>query len=76
MEENKYLNEKNYQKAKKKLTILALFVLLFGLCIGGFLIYKGVAKPNLAKVDELHPTWKLSEYKIVIQEKQEKGKKK
>ena len=30
----------------------------------------------LAKIDELHPTWKLSEYKIVIQEKPEKGKKK
>ena len=29
----------------------------------------------LAKIDELHPTWKLSEYHIVIEEKPEKAKK-
>ena len=30
----------------------------------------------LAKVDELHPTWKLGEYKVVFEEKPEKKKKK
>lgn len=30
---------------------------------------------SLAKIDELHPTWKLSEYHIVLQEKPEKKKK-
>ena len=29
----------------------------------------------LAKVDELHPTWKLGEYKVVFEEKPEKKKK-
>ena len=53
MEENKYLNEKNYQKAERAITLLAILILIIGFSIGGFLIYKGVAKPNLAKVDEL-----------------------
>lgn len=53
MEENKYLNENKYQKAEKSITLLAVLVLVVGLCIGGFLIYKGVAKPATSKVEEL-----------------------
>ena len=53
MEEKKYLNEEKYQNAEKKIKILAVIVLVLGLSIGGFLIYKGVAKPGTAKVDEL-----------------------
>lgn len=53
MAENKYLNEEKYQKAEKSITLVAILVLVVGLCIGGFLIYKGVAKPGTAKVEEL-----------------------
>ena len=50
---NKYLNEEKYQKAEKSITLVAILVLVVGLCIGGFLIYKGVAKPGTSKVEEL-----------------------
>lgn len=53
MAENKYLNEEKYQKAEKSITLVAILVLLVGLCIGGFLVYRGIAKPGTAKVDEL-----------------------
>ena len=53
MEEKKYLNEEKYKKAEKSITIVAILVLVVGLCIGGFLIYKGVAKPGTTKVEEL-----------------------
>lgn len=53
MAENKYLNEENYQKAEKSITLAAILVLVIGLCIGGFLIYKGIAKPGISKVEEL-----------------------
>lgn len=53
MTENKYLNEQKYQKAEKSITLVAVLVLVVGLCIGGFLIYRGVAKPATSKVDEL-----------------------
>lgn len=53
MAENKYLNEEKYQKAEKAITLVAILVLVVGLCIGGFLIYKGVAKPGTSKVEEL-----------------------
>jgi len=53
MTENKYLNEKKYQKAEKSITLVAILILVVGLCIGGFLIYKGVAKPGTSKVEEL-----------------------
>jgi len=53
MAENKYLNEEKYQKAEKSITLVAILVLVVGLCIGGFLIYKGVAKPGISKVEEL-----------------------
>ena len=52
MAENKYLNEEKYKKAEKSITLVAIIVLVIGLCIGGFLIYKGV-KPETSKVEEL-----------------------
>lgn len=43
MEEKKqYLTEKNYEKGKKTIFILAFLILIVGLTIGGLLIYKGV----------------------------------
>lgn len=53
MSENKYLNEEKYQKAEKSITLIAILVLVIGLGIGGFLIYKGIAKPGTSKVEEL-----------------------
>ena len=53
MAENKYLNEEKYQKAEKSITLVAILILVIGLCIGGFLIYKGVAKPGTSKVEAL-----------------------
>ena len=46
MAERKYLNEEKYQKTEKKLTVIAVLILVIGLCIGGFLIYRGIAKPG------------------------------
>ena len=51
--EGKYLNEEKYKKAEKSITLVAILVLFVGLCIGGFLIYKGVAKPGTSKVEDL-----------------------
>lgn len=51
--DNMYLSEEKYQKAEKTISLIAAFVLIVGLGIGGFLIYNGVAKPASAKVDEL-----------------------
>ena len=43
MEEKKeYLTEKNYEKGKKTIMVLAVLILIVGLSIGGLLIYKGV----------------------------------
>lgn len=53
MAENKYLNEEKYQKAEKSITLVAIIILVVGLCIGGFLIFNGVAKPGASKVEEL-----------------------
>lgn len=47
MKENKYLNEENYQKTKKKIMITALVVLVIGLLIGGSLIFIGLKKQNV-----------------------------
>lgn len=53
MVENKYMNEEKYQKTEKTITLVAILVMIIGLCVGGFLIYKGIAKPGTAKVDRL-----------------------
>ena len=54
MEEKKeFLNEGRYNKAEKTITFIAILVLLIGFSIGGYLIYRGVAKPNSGRIDEL-----------------------
>ena len=53
MENKEYLNEQKYQAAEKSITLGAILVLVIGLLIGGFLIYKGVSKPETDKVDKL-----------------------
>lgn len=53
MENRKYLNEEKYQKTEKKILVIAVLVLIIGLCLGGFLIYNGIAKPNSSKVEVL-----------------------
>lgn len=55
MEKKDYLNEETYQKNKKKITKLALIVLIIGILIGGSLIATGLIKQrniNLQYSDE------------------------
>lgn len=53
MKEKKYLTEENYQKSKKKIKIIALFILLCGLLIGGGLIGYGIIQiSNVDKINE------------------------
>lgn len=56
MSERKYLNEENYQKSEKKIKLIALFILIIGLFIGGFLIYMGITKPQSDKIEKLRAT--------------------
>ena len=42
MDEKKYLNEEKYQKTEKGITVFAILILVVGLFIGGFLIYRGI----------------------------------
>ena len=51
--ENKFLNEEKYQKAEKTMVSVAILLLIIGLGLGGFLIYKGIAKPGTSKVETL-----------------------
>ena len=53
MEEKKYLNEEKYKKSETLITIIAILVLIVGLCAGGYLIYRGIAKPGMGQVEEL-----------------------
>lgn len=46
MNERKYLNEENYQRGKKKIMTIAVFVLIVGLLIGGSLIFTGIKKQS------------------------------
>jgi len=39
---NEYLSEERYRKTKKKLTTIALIILIIGLLIGGLLITRGM----------------------------------
>lgn len=52
-EKKEFLSEERYQKTEKSITLVAILVLVVGLCIGFFLIYRGVAKPSASKVEEL-----------------------
>lgn len=44
MMEKEYLNEEKYQKTKKKISVVALIVLIIGLLLGGSLIFNGFQK--------------------------------
>ena len=46
MEKKEYLNEENYQRGKKKLTTIALIILVVGVLIGGSLITVGLIKQS------------------------------
>ena len=52
-EKKEYLSEDKYQKTEKSITLFAILIIVVGLCIGGFLIYRGVAKPSTSRVEEL-----------------------
>lgn len=52
MNDKKYLNEEKYQKTEKSISLLAIIILVLGLSLGGFLIYRGVAKPGKSKVEK------------------------
>lgn len=51
--EGKYLNEEKYQKAERKISLASIVILIIGLCVGGFLIYNGIAKPSASKIADL-----------------------
>lgn len=67
MGKNVYLNEEKYQKTEKKISLVAILILIGGLCIGGYLIYNGIAKPNSSKVEVLQK--KLEEKKKELEDK-------
>lgn len=68
MSERKYLNEENYQKSEKKIKLIALFILIIGLFIGGFLIYIGITKPQLDKMEKLRATLEEKRRELVNNE--------
>lgn len=47
-----FLNEEKYQKTKGKISIVALIILVIGVCFGGILIFKGV-NTNTNKLDNV-----------------------
>lgn len=65
----KFLNEENYQRTKKKLSLIALIILVAGLVIGGALIIGGVAKINNSKNSDKIAT--LKEEIIVLEEQKD-----
>ncbi len=46
MEKKKFLNEEDYQRNKKKITKIAIIILIAGILIGGSLIVTGLIKQN------------------------------
>lgn len=64
MDEKKYLNEEKYQKTEKGITVFAILILVVGLFIGGFLIYRGIAKPATSKVNVLEKILKKKEMNL------------
>ena len=58
MKKEKYLDEEKYKKNEKKLVLVAVILLLIGLSIGGFLIYKGITflskDANKSTIDSLN----------------------
>lgn len=60
------LSEEKYQKTKKKISLVALFILIVGVSFGGFLIYNGVKGSSPEKLSEL--TSKLEKRKAELEE--------
>ena len=65
MDEKKYLNEKKYQKTEKGITVFAILILVVGLLIGGFLIYRGIAKPATSKVETLEKKLEVKRNELI-----------
>ena len=53
MNENTYLNEEKYRRTERTIIWFAALLLIIGLSAGGYLIYRGIAKPGTVKVEEL-----------------------
>lgn len=53
MEKNVCLNEEKYQKTKKKLSVIALIVLIIGILIGGGLITFGINRTSPEKIESV-----------------------
>lgn len=53
MQDKKYLNEVSYHKTRNKIVLIGALIMAVGLCIGGFLIFNGIFKPNSSKVETL-----------------------
>lgn len=54
MKKKEYLNEKSYNKMKNILLTVGIIIIVAGLCVGGFLIKKGVDKlhePDIIDID-------------------------
>src|SRR5574344_789454 len=51
MKGNKYLNEGFYRLGKKAVITIGIVVLLLGIGIGGFLLYKGFSNLNTVKAE-------------------------
>ena len=65
MDEKKYLNEEKYQKTEKGITVFAILILVVGLFIGGFLIYRGIAKPATSKVETLEKELEVKRNELI-----------
>ena len=70
MENQEYLNEKSYQKNKKKISIFATIVLIVGLLIGGGLITLGIINNN--KINSQYSDENKSNIKNKLNEEKEK----
>lgn len=67
MKGNKYLNEENYQKTKKKMMIVSLIILIIGLLIGGSLIFTGLKKQNIVNSNYSEKTKANLDEKLVAE---------
>lgn len=81
MENRTYLNEERYQKNKKKITIVALIVLIVGFLIGGGLIAAGLIKQSkindkYSETSKTQQVQKLEDEKSKIAEEIEAEKQK
>lgn len=68
MENNKYLNEENYQRSKKKVVSIAIIILVLGILIGGGLIGFGISKSSSIKAPS---TQDIAKEKESIQSKKD-----